>query len=332
MKKRSLIKTIASLIVVAGLSFGGLSAGESPFKSNGNGTLKASTVAQHPMMPWYAPATPDKGAYHYKDIDFVGVSYATDKENAAKLLPEELELLALPGMPTQSAVNLIFAKYRQNDKTGPYMETVVAIPVLYKGQPYLYVVAIYVDNDAALIAGRELGGYPKKMAKITMHNYGDLYLSRIERGDREHKTSDQQFSDLANSQVTRGGKLFSVPLPEKNIKQLPFPYNMLLPLPAANGKPQPYVLPTIGLRTFPGVGKDAGKTEVQQLIGTPWVITKAEIYEGLNPKIDLLMSKEDPIAKLLPVNMVLASYILKGDMYTDPKEWVLIKDYKKAAK
>ena len=46
-------------------------------------------------------------------------------------------------------------------------------------RPALRVPAIYVDNDAALLAGRELGGYPKKMAQITMRNYGNLFLSHM---------------------------------------------------------------------------------------------------------------------------------------------------------
>ena len=325
--KKTIRKSLAALVALAMLG-GASMAGESPFKGNGHGMLKAETVAQNPIMPSWAPATPQSSTYHYTNLDFVAVSYATDKENAAKLVPEEMELLALPGMPTQSAVNLIFAKYRENDKTGPYMEMIVAIPVLFKGQPYLYVPAIYVDNDAALIAGREFGGYPKKMAKITMYNYGKKFLSRIERNDSQRKTADPQFGDLASSNVTRGGELFSVPLPAKDIKQLPFPYNMLLPLPPATGKPQNYVLPTVGYRTFPGVGKNAHTTEVQQLIATPWIITKAKVWEGLDASIDLLPSKEDPIAKALPVNMILASYILKGDMHTNPKDWILLKDYK----
>jgi hypothetical protein len=327
MKNRFLKSTI-SLLLAGMLSSTIAFAAESPFKSNGSGTLSAKSVENHPVMPWWGPATPESSAYNYKDIDFVAVSYSTDKENAAKLIPEELELLALPGMPTQSAVNLIFAKYRENDKTGPYMETIVAIPVLLKGMPYLYVVAIYVDNDAALIAGREFGGYPKKLAKITMHNYGNLFLSRIERQDSQRKTADAQFADLASSNVSKGGKLFSIPLPANDIKQLPFPYNMLLPLPPATGKPQSYVLPTIGLRTVPGVGKDALKTQEQQLIGTPWVITKATVWEGKIPSMDLHATLEDPLAKMLPVNAVLASYILRGDMYTDPTNWMILKDYK----
>ena len=102
---------------------------------------------------------------------------------------------------------------------------------------------------------------------------------------------------------------------------------MLLSVPKANGKPQPYVLPTIGLRTIPGVGKSSDKAQVQQLIGTPWVITKATVWEGLNASIDFIPSEEDPLAQNLPINMILGAFILRGDMHTDPKVWPLLEDY-----
>jgi len=208
------------------------------------------------------------------------------------------------------------------------MEMILTIPVLFDGSPFLYVAAIYVDNDAALIAGREYGGYPKKLAKITMHNYGDLFLNRIERPDNQRKSADAQFFDLASSQVRMGEKLFEVPLPAEGVEELPFPYNMLLPLPPATGKPQPYILPTIGLRTFPGIGPEAGTAQVQQLVGTPWIITEAEIWAGEAPSLDLFATEEDPLMELLPPESVVGAFILRGDMYTDPKEWLLLKDYK----
>lgn len=63
------------------------------------------------------------------------VSYATDADKAAALIPEGLSLLDVPVLPGQSAVNLIFAKYRENDQIGPCMEMIVAIPVIVGGAP-----------------------------------------------------------------------------------------------------------------------------------------------------------------------------------------------------
>jgi hypothetical protein len=302
-------------------------AAESPFQTSGKGALKASEVAKHPIMPWWMPVTPESTSYNYYNIDMVAVAFATDQEKVAEVVPEELDLIAIPGMPGQSSASLIFAKYRENDQTGPYMETILAIPVLHKGTPYLYVAAIYVDSDAAMIAGREFGGYPKKLANIKLYNYGNLFLSRMSRGSMQEKTADPLFYDVASSKVTRGGQLFAAPLPAKKISQLPFPYNMLLPMPPAKDESQPYVLPTIGLRTIPGVGKDSDKTQVQQLIGTPWIITKATVWEGLDASIDFIPHKEDPLYDQFPINMILGAFILRGDMYTDPGDWPLLENY-----
>jgi hypothetical protein len=189
----------------------------------------------------------------YGNMDYVSIAFATDADKAAALIPKELELLSIPALQGQAAANLVFAKYRACD-LGPYMEVIVSIPVVHNGQVYGYIPAIYVDNDAALLAGRELGGYPKKMAQITMRNYGDLFLSHMARGSIQKKTADPNFSDLASSSVTKGGKLFSVPLPADTTPQLPPPYNLLLPMPPATGQPQDYVVPTAALRRIPGIG------------------------------------------------------------------------------
>jgi arylsulfatase A-like enzyme len=192
--------------------------------------------------------------------------------------------------------------------------------------------AIYVDNDAALLAGRELGGYPKKMAQITMRNYGDLFLSHMARGAIQKKTADPNFEDLASSCVSRAGKLVSVPLPADETVELPPPYNMLLPLPPPTGEPQDYVLMTIALRHFPGIGpgpNGSAGAEVLQLVGTPWHITKAEIYAGDAASMELFPSEGDPIGRLLPCNAVLGAFVLQGDMSMRSDEWVLIEDLKK---
>jgi hypothetical protein len=267
----------------------------------------------------------------YADMDYVSIAFATDADKAAVLIPKELELIQIPGVPGQAAANLVFAKYRECD-LGPYMEVIISIGVLHKGRPYAYIPAIYVDNDAALLAGRELGGYPKKMAQITMRNYGNLFLSHMSRGSIQKKTADPNFSDLASSNVTKGSKLFSVPLPADKTIQLPPPYNMLLPLPSPTGKPQDYVLPTMALRRVPGIGpgpNGAAGAEVLQLVGTPWHITKAEIYAGEGATMEIYPSKEDPIGQLLPCNALLGAYILRGDMYTKSDEWTLIEDLKR---
>jgi Acetoacetate decarboxylase (ADC) len=304
---------------------------KSLFNPGLKGTLSPAEYTNKPMPHW-GPTYPSPDTpYYYRDIDMIVVSYACDAAKAAALLPEELELVDIPALPGQAAVNHVFAKYRENDQIGPYTEFIVNIPVLHKGALYLYVPAIYVDNEAALTAGREFGGYPKKMAQITMRNYGNLFLSQMSRGSMQEKTSDPNFSDVASSRVTKGGKLASVPLPADKTPQMPFPYNLLLPLPPATGKPQNLVLPTMGLLRIPGVGPGpdgAVGARTILLVGSPWVVTKADIFIGVDPSIELYHSKEDPIGELLPIDAVIGSYIIRGDLYTDPMNWHVVADLK----
>ncbi|MET0715734.1 MAG: acetoacetate decarboxylase family protein, partial [Mycetocola sp.] len=287
--------------------------------------------ATRPMPHWGPPYDPTIAKY--RNIDYISIAFATDAENAAALIPEELELVDIPALPGHSAVNLVFAKYRECD-LGPYTEVIVSIPVRHKGQVYGYVPAIYVDNDAALLAGRELGGYPKKMADITIRNYGNLFLSQMSRGSMQEKTADPSFSDVASCSVTKGERLFSVPLPAATAVELPTPYDQLLPLPPPSGQPQDYVIPTMALRRFPGIGAGpdgAAGAEVLQLVATPWHITKAEFFAGDLPSMELYPSKDDPIAQMLPCNLVLGAFILRGDMYTKSEEWMLLENLNEAA-
>jgi hypothetical protein len=290
------------------------------------GTLSPEEYATKAMPSWgEAYLSP---IAKYQRMDYVSVAYATDADKAAALIPKELQLVEIPGLSGQAAVNLVFAKYRECD-LGPYMEVIVAIPVLHGGRLYGYVPAIYVDNDAALLAGRELGGYPKKMAQITMRNYGDLFLSHMSRGSMQEKTADPNFGDVGSSNVTKGDALFSVPLPPDRTVDLPSPYNLLLPLPPATGEPQDYIIRTMALRRVPGIGPGpdgATGAEVLQLVGTPWHVTQAEVYAGDGATIELYPAKEDPIGLLLPCNAVLGAFILRGDMYTNAEEWELIED------
>ena len=178
----------------------------------------------------------------------------------------------------------------------------------------------------------KLAAIPKKLAQITMCNHGDLFLSHMARGAIQKKTDDPNFTDLASSSVTKGGKLLSVPLPADNTIELPPPYNLLLPLPPPTGAPQDYVITTMALRRFPGIGpgpNGAAGAEVLQLVGTPWHVTKAEIYAADAASMEFFPSEEDPIGQLLPVNSVLGAFILRGDMHTKADEWALIEDLKK---
>jgi len=88
------------------------------------------------VSPHWGPTYPAaEGAY--QDMDYVCITFLTDADKAAALIPKELQLLKLP-VPGQSAANLVFAKYRECS-LGPYMEVIISIPVQQRG------VVVHVD-------------------------------------------------------------------------------------------------------------------------------------------------------------------------------------------
>ena len=71
-------------------------------------------------------------------------------------------MVELPDPPT---AGLVFASYPSSN-LGPYDEVVLFLDVIFKGRPFQFAAFLYVTTDAAMAAGREMGGYPKKIARI----------------------------------------------------------------------------------------------------------------------------------------------------------------------
>lgn len=67
---------------------------------------------------------------------------------------------------------------------GPYGEYVAILRVVDDdGRPGFYVPYIYVTNEAALAAGREVLGAPKKLARITVKAHAEAVIGTLERPD-----------------------------------------------------------------------------------------------------------------------------------------------------
>lgn len=84
-----------------------------------------------------------------------------------KFLPPEVEAIEFP-------FDAIFISEYPDSTIGPYNENLILLYCKVNKTPGLYVMNIYVDDDGALTAGREIWGYPKKMC--------DIKLSAIENG------------------------------------------------------------------------------------------------------------------------------------------------------
>ena len=108
-------------------------------------------------MPSYAPLFP-KPPYFYNSASLMIFPYATD-EGAAQMVPNVMELADPP------TAGLVFASY-PSSTLGPYDEVVQYLDVVYEGAKYKFATFLYVTTDSAMSAGREMGGYPKKIGRI----------------------------------------------------------------------------------------------------------------------------------------------------------------------
>jgi acetoacetate decarboxylase len=252
--------------------------------------------------------------WFWKDIDVVIVDYLTDAKSAAAFLPEQCTTLPIPELPGYSAIKQVWARYRDSS-FGPYNEFMPVIPCLFKGELFLHVPFIYVDNDAAMAGGREIGGWPKKMGNISMDRVGDEYRCSFERhGER-----------LASARMHVGGKLFSTPLPADKAVSLPFPYNMTFVLPPPTGKEQATVpLPTTTIKLVPGVGGLNPTPALARLIGAPWHM-KGAFHGGSGASIAYRPSEKDNFYKL-PILKVLGAMYFEGEMTLALKDMKVLDD------
>jgi acetoacetate decarboxylase len=106
--------------------------------------------------------------YKLLDVNMVYVMFATTMETIERILPAPLE-------PADTLVSYAFiAEYQRTNFIPPYNEAGVFIPCQYKGEAGAYCVAMPVTTDIAMIGGREVYGYPKKIAEsITLTKNGN---------------------------------------------------------------------------------------------------------------------------------------------------------------
>ena len=84
-----------------------------------------------------------------------------DYDSVAHRLPEPLEFLSDPPTGALLCSNAHFI----SDAT-PFMEANLIYHVSYKGKPYNYITNLFVSEGEALVAGREVYGYAKKLADM----------------------------------------------------------------------------------------------------------------------------------------------------------------------
>ncbi|WP_458762714.1 acetoacetate decarboxylase [Cupriavidus basilensis] len=125
-------------------------------------------------MPLTNPAYP-MGPYRFIHREFFIISYRTDPELLRAVVPEPLEI-------TDAVVDYEFIRMPDSTGFGDYTESGQVIPVTYQGKPGNYTHAMYLDDHPPLAGGRELWGFPKKLASPALAVHTDTLVGTLDYG------------------------------------------------------------------------------------------------------------------------------------------------------
>ena len=122
-------------------------------------------------MPLTNPSYP-RGPYRFVNREYLIFTYRTDPDALRAVVPEPLEL----GEPL---VKFEFIRMPDSTGFGSYTESGQVIPVTFRGESGGYVHAMYLDDDAPIAGGRELWGFPKKLASPEIAVEKDVIIGRL---------------------------------------------------------------------------------------------------------------------------------------------------------
>lgn len=111
----------------------------------------------------------------FYEAEVLTIFFETEPEIVKNLLPSPLQPAAIP-------MGIAFAaNYPETNFGVSYMESALFLTADYEGEQGIYCLSMPVDNDIALIGGREIFGFPKKMATIHLGRQGDEVWGWTER-------------------------------------------------------------------------------------------------------------------------------------------------------
>ncbi len=132
--------------------------------------VKANAFA----MPLTSPAFPP-GPYRFTNREFMVITYRTDMDALRAVVPEPLEVL-------EPLVKYEFIRMPDSTGFGDYTESGQVIPVSFNGVKGGYVHAMYLNDHPPIAGGRELWGFPKKLATPQLEVEIDTLVGTLDYG------------------------------------------------------------------------------------------------------------------------------------------------------
>ena len=140
-------------------------------------------------MPLTSPAFPP-GPYRFMQREFMVITYRTDLDALRALVPEPLEIV-------EPLVKYEFIRMPDSTGFGDYTESGQVIPVQLRSAKGLeqgaYVHAMYLNDHPPIAGGRELWGFPKKLASPMFDYEIDTVVGTLDYGKVRVATATMGF-------------------------------------------------------------------------------------------------------------------------------------------
>jgi acetoacetate decarboxylase len=127
-------------------------------------------------MPLTNPSYP-RAPYRFVNREYVVITYRTDPRALESVVPEPLQV-------AEPLVKYEFIRMPDSTGFGDYTESGQVIPVRFGDRAGVYVHSMYLDDDAPIAGGREIWGFPKKLASPKISHEGEVIVCTLHYGSQ----------------------------------------------------------------------------------------------------------------------------------------------------
>jgi len=125
-------------------------------------------------MPMANPAFP-VGPYRFVNREYMIIAYRTDRAALERVVPAPLEVV-------DDVVKYEFIRMPDSTGFGDYTESGQVIPVTFQGKRGGYTHAMFLNDHPPIAGGRELWGFPKKLANPVLEVDVDTLVGTLDYG------------------------------------------------------------------------------------------------------------------------------------------------------
>lgn len=175
--------------------------------------MNEAEIRKHAFaMPLTSPAFP-RGPYRFFNREYLIIAYRTDPDILRRLVPEPLEIDR-----DNPVVKYEFIRMPDSTGFGDYTESGQVIPVSFEGRNGGYTHCMFLNDDPPIAGGRELWGFPKKLASPSLTVETDCVVGTLDYGSVRVATATMGYK---HARLEDGPVLASLTAPNFLLKIIP---------------------------------------------------------------------------------------------------------------